>query len=207
VAAIIDYISTTYIEFRDQWASYAIRWLRNYGIKVTSRTEGAHAELKKYLKNNRADLNQLHQCILTMLTRKIARFNGAIEEGLRKAWSPYNSKSVIGSLCRVISKRALKELYEQYKKAEKSIGPRGERLPRCTSSFTAQWGLPCAHVLFSRLLESPPIDLTKEDVDAHWWLHFDTVNTFFYHPDTSLYGYTNVLALYRLLPASLPNRG
>ena len=49
--AIIDYINRTYMPVADQFAEYAVRQLRNYGICVTSRTEASHAQIKRLLQN------------------------------------------------------------------------------------------------------------------------------------------------------------
>lgn len=162
--------------FRAEWAEYSVQSLRNYGIRVTSRTEGAHAELKRFLRNNRANLFQLHTCILELLKRKTDAYNQAIANALSKAWAKYDSKPVINGLSRVICKRALEEIYQQWLRASRSLGDSPQPLPACTESFTAQWGLPCAHRLLPLMKAEPPAPLTRVSVDPHWWLYFDTVN-------------------------------
>ncbi|KAH6954004.1 hypothetical protein BKA56DRAFT_738165 [Ilyonectria sp. MPI-CAGE-AT-0026] len=68
--AIIDYLNAIYIPFREQFIEYAVCNYCNYGIKVTSRVESSHYELKLYLRNRFADLHQLQTYIKEMLLNR-----------------------------------------------------------------------------------------------------------------------------------------
>ena len=59
--AVISYIQETYIPLRHQWAECFTRRDRNFGIRVNSRTEGSHKEIKSYLRNSFADLHFLER--------------------------------------------------------------------------------------------------------------------------------------------------
>ncbi|KAK4148344.1 hypothetical protein C8A00DRAFT_39134, partial [Chaetomidium leptoderma] len=68
--AIIGYLETHYLPFKEEWACPWISRLRNFGQRTSSPTETAHRELKGYLVNGKSSLLKLHEVILEMLKNK-----------------------------------------------------------------------------------------------------------------------------------------
>lgn len=57
---IVTYLYQTYVPKQKQFAKFTIKDLRNYSLTVTSRTKGAHAQIKVFLKNQFTNLFELH---------------------------------------------------------------------------------------------------------------------------------------------------
>ena len=68
--SIISYIQETYLPWRHQFLNCYTRYYTNFGVRVTTRTESSHKEIKSYLFNSSADLLFLSERIQQMLTNK-----------------------------------------------------------------------------------------------------------------------------------------
>lgn len=61
--AVVTYLRSTYLEWSEQFAEWAISRHRNYGLRATVRSEGAHAILENHHRYRLAHLIQLHAAI------------------------------------------------------------------------------------------------------------------------------------------------
>ena len=77
--AIIEYIVNTWFPWRPQFLNCYTNQYRNFGIRVTSRVESSHAEIKSYLYNSNADLLFLSKSIQQMLANKQREYNAQIK--------------------------------------------------------------------------------------------------------------------------------
>lgn len=59
-----------YQRLRCRLPCWSIRQNRNYGVKVTSRTEGSHASLRRHLKGRNGTLYQLNQAVKCLVDRQ-----------------------------------------------------------------------------------------------------------------------------------------
>ena len=103
----------TYVPWRHEFALFATRNYRNYGIRATSRTESSHAELKKYLKNRLADLHRLYLAIQTMMENKKERYEAQLARE-RAGRLPKYTRIALNPLCLRVSFKALELIYQQY---------------------------------------------------------------------------------------------
>ncbi|KDN68180.1 putative MULE transposase domain-containing protein [Colletotrichum sublineola] len=168
--AIIQYLRTTYIPQLHEFADYEIRNYRNYGVRTTSPTEGAHHELKSYLTHRLADLHTLHEKIRNMVDQKIARFTAQCGAERRRRL-PTSRIQILQPLTYEVSFFALNHLHQQYVAASEAFEKRQSLPTRCTGAFFRQWGIPCRHNLLQRLqLADRSQILQPADLDPHWRL-------------------------------------
>ncbi|KAK3896838.1 hypothetical protein C8A05DRAFT_39615 [Staphylotrichum tortipilum] len=89
--AIVDYLRDTYFPMRHEFAQFHTKKHRNFGVRVTSRTESAHGVLKRFLKNRNNDLLTLVNAIEEALARLQENFAARLQEQTSKKIVRYNS--------------------------------------------------------------------------------------------------------------------
>ncbi|EFY93967.1 transposase [Metarhizium robertsii ARSEF 23] len=67
---ILRYVQKEYVPWRKQWVKCYIDRYRNFGQRVNSPTETAHADVKSHLVTGTGDLLYLHQALVTMIDNK-----------------------------------------------------------------------------------------------------------------------------------------
>jgi len=140
----------------------------NYGIRVTSRTESSHSELKSYLHTSTGDLKTVVDNIELMIGNKKDEF----EAKLARAAGSTNSKfrhPLLKDFVHSITPPALELVCEQIRLADAAAVEQersGDVGKPCTNRFTTQYGLPCWHVIRSR--RSSDTRLVLGDFDKHW---------------------------------------
>ena len=153
-----------------EFAVFATNEYRNYGIRATSRTESAHAELKRYLKNRLADLHRLYSATENMMKRKQQLFETQLAKEQAERLPKYTRIAFLNPICLRVSYKAMDVIYQQYLQAvdyHNGSLPRAD-LPVCTRKFRGQYGLPCRHEILERLDAVAPLGI--EDCDHHWWI-------------------------------------
>ena len=163
-------MEATYLPWRYEFALFATRNYKNYGIRATSRTESSHAELKRYLKNRLADLRRLYSAIEMMMTQKIKRYEVQLAKEKSERLPKYTRIALLNPLCLRVSSKALELIHQQFNQANDYYIGRLQRrdLPPCTRGFRRQYGLPCRHEILERLDAVTPLKV--EDCDRHWWI-------------------------------------
>ena len=76
----ISYILDTYLVFREQFVECFINKYRNFDIRVTSRTESSHKEIKSYLHNSTADVKFLADRIEQMIKDKESKYKSDLND-------------------------------------------------------------------------------------------------------------------------------
>jgi hypothetical protein len=181
--ALINYLATTYLPWRHEFALHHVKSLRNYGIMATSRVESAHRAIKRFLKNRLSSLDRLYEVIRTTCADQRAAF---IAQSAKERTQFAPKYRLIGRLFQdllsKVSFKALELIWKQYRLAHVDwIANRktGDAFATCTKAFTTQWGLPCKH--FIRWLlqggeeqgSNPKALSLVDDIDKHWWLNRD----------------------------------
>lgn len=163
---MIDYLRDIYLPIRYEFAYFAIKNHRNFGIRVTSRTEGSHSVLKRFLKNRHSTLFDLLRAIEEVLTRFKERYHAKLQEETTKRVTKYNH-SIMGLLWYNVSFAALGFIHAQLEIALKRLDS-AQSLTGCTGAFRRQYGLPCSHELAALLRGNLRIKL--DYIDRHWIL-------------------------------------
>ena len=173
-------MDTTYVaKVKDQWATHSTRSFRNFGITSTSRTEGLHAQLKRFLSNRLASLSKLGAAIVLFIDKQHSRYSTSLAKQDTKFCPKHRNTPVMRLVLFEIGWKAKEMVWQQYVAARDHY-EQGECLPTtCSGRFWKQWGLPCRHTIYDRLekaeecengIEMIEFALKKEDFDTHWYL-------------------------------------
>ena len=148
------YLRSTWFPHKERFVrAWADRYL-HLGNRATSRVEGAHAMIKKYLQVSIGDLHTVHAKMLLALNNQHVELVASFaSERIRvlHSWTP-----VIDDLRTRISSFAFRKLHEQFARV-----PECAAAP-CTGLFTSSMGLPCAHAIAQRLQQNRV--LTIDDI-------------------------------------------
>ena len=132
----------------------------NFGTTSTSRGEGSHYVLKRYLKIANLDLLQVLTRLNLMLVSQYTELNASMES--EKLVVEHRHKlHALGDLVKKVSHFALDKLLEQYKKI-------GKDQEDCTGTFRSTYGLPCSHDIMAKIHQGLRIALA--DVHPQWHL-------------------------------------
>lgn len=162
--AIIEYINATYNCWVEQFAQWAVKQHRNYGLKVTSRVESQHSALKRHLRNRLADLDQLHNAIKEMLRLQEVRWLNGISNEKEKHITAFEGDACLRLLWSKAAHRGIQRIKLQLIKARQWLKDNyGDPPPdgSCTGAFTQQFALPCWHRLAVLLSTGRPCLLTE----------------------------------------------
>ena len=158
---LLTYLQNTWIDRSDEFVRCYTDRLRHYGNTSNSRAEGANWGIKYYLINSRSDLNEVINGIAMKLKRQFIDYNNNL--ALAKTRRSLQCMSDLYSeVIAFITPFALNKIHEQrvilYNPAE-------QQKP-CGHRFTSSMGLPCSHLIATRLAAGECIHLS--DVDPHW---------------------------------------
>ncbi|KZZ93460.1 hypothetical protein AAP_02252 [Ascosphaera apis ARSEF 7405] len=161
---IIEYLEDTYVCVHEEFVEYSTCQQRNYGVRVTSRVEGLHKDLKKELKSRNGSFLTLYRGVKRYLEKKKKLFGTAHHEDCTKLpmsliRNPYNL------LLQNVSRKALFLIHAE-EQAAQSVGS------QCSCSFPRQYGLPCRHRIKVILERGAQIEMSK--VHTHWWTRLDS---------------------------------
>ena len=136
----------------------------HFGIRVTSRVEGAHAYIKRYLggKKSKGDLLSTWKQIELAVINQIATVT--ISTSTLRDRVPIDiDKKLYQGCFGVITWYALRLVQHHFDSAVLPLRP-------CTGSFTRSMGLPCAHTYSTKKAASQ--SFTPTDFHIHWyWDH------------------------------------
>ena len=166
---LVTYLQDTWISKKQYFVS---AWTDRYlhlGSVVTSRAEGAHAMLKKYLQVSTGDLYAVYHKIDMALEHQHREIE-AQASSERIATPHVQNIPFFSPLLTKISLFALKKCYDQYLKVMKATPE--DPLHPCRGSFTQTMGMPCAHKINDRLQRNQTLQLG--DFHRHWWIQVQT---------------------------------
>lgn len=147
--------------------------IRNYDIKTTSRTEGAHRLIKRLLRKRKPDLLKLKKTIDEMMSRQEFQYLTKLANQEEASRSKWQKEVVMAKLNKAVSVFAMEWIYSRVKFLQKKIeegDPLTELIDTDGEADTRwqQMGLPSTSTLFPFVRHNRVIQLT--DVDHHWWL-------------------------------------
>ncbi|KAM0987652.1 hypothetical protein EV2_012136 [Malus domestica] len=155
---VLKYILGTWLPYKEKFVSAWSEKVTHFGNRVTSRAEGAHATLKKYLQVSTGGLREVKEKICL-----------AIENQFQEIKTQHSSEKVRVShkfrlpffkeVVTHVSRFALNELYNQYEASSSSDLP-----CQCKGHFLKTMGLPCAHMIREMNIEV----LQLNDIHPQW---------------------------------------
>lgn len=170
--ALLTYITSQWLPWHKQFVSCWTSRIRNFGIRVTSRTESNHREIKGYLHNSSANLDHLAAKVELMITNRRNEYEKAESDEQVRQLNDYQTREWMGDTRSRCSRHALKLLLEQFwlaVAASKSQSPPTV----CTGQFKLQYGIPCSHDIKAK--EAAQTPLSYLDLHPHWHLGRDLV--------------------------------
>ncbi|KAG6311848.1 hypothetical protein E4U22_002338, partial [Claviceps purpurea] len=172
---IIDYLETTYVAWREQFADFAVKEYLNFGVTVTSRVESTHHELKARLKHRYIDLYELQAAIWDMIQARKVQFALDFDNAISVRKVLWDDYPIVQNIVRRVGKKCMELIISQVDLASSSMNQRA-RTQRaaspCTGRFKAQFGLPCSHTIVDAIDNGSL--LMMEDIHPHWWLKAST---------------------------------
>ena len=166
--ADVQYLFKTWMEpWCDRFCKYATNKVLHFGITTTSRVEGMHRVLKRYLKFSTGDLMTVVDKIELMLTNQYKDYFAKLATAKRDlAWEFQATvfRGVVGH----VTPYALWKIHDQYRKLKDAT--KAEPLPACTHTFSRTMGLPCSHVIELRMnaVDEELGRILLTDVHPHW---------------------------------------
>jgi len=139
------------------WTNKAV----HFGLQATSRVEGYHSALKKWLVNSEGDLFTIFHRMKSWWQLSIRKHEQAISDSIIKSIRILES-NLFRDVNGVIHANALRVCLEQTRRI---------RQGNCTGVFMHTMGMPCIHKL--RETETRNEVLKPSDFHAHWWIERD----------------------------------
>lgn len=75
---LLDYLTKTYLPYREEFARYSLKNYRNFDIKASQRAEVAHFVVKRLVVNRNISLDRLLDVTEEILDRSNARYTLAL---------------------------------------------------------------------------------------------------------------------------------
>ena len=167
---ILRYIQKEYMPWRKQWVKCYIDRYRNFGQRVNSPTETAHADVKSHLVTGTGDLLYLHQALVTMIDNKSRSYRQEAARQLQRQRDQYLKQAWLGKLNLQITYQAIDLIAKRHRFALAALPDQREPKPlrHCTGNFEHQYGLPCSHRILDCLMNGTP--LRRSQIALRWWL-------------------------------------
>lgn len=165
---ILRYIQKEYMPWRKQWVKCYIDRYQNFGQRVNSPTETAHADVKSHLMTGMGDLLYLHQALVTMIDNKSRSYRQEAARQIQRQRNQYLKQEWLGKLNLQITYPAIDLIAKQHRFALAALPDQREPKPLrpCTGNFDHQYGLPCSHRIFDCLMNGTP--LRRSHIAMRW---------------------------------------
>ena len=140
---------------------FVLAWtnqFRHLGSTSTSRAEGLHAQIKKYIISSREDLLGVCTALKLALETQLCEIKITVEN--QKIANYYRFGSFFSKVKNKISVYALDMVLKQFQLQKP--------LNRCTDTFSMVYGIPCAHLLETKILNNEKLEV--DDFFEHWKL-------------------------------------
>lgn len=134
---ILRYVQKEYMPWRKQWVKCYIDRYRNFGQRVNSPTETAHADVKSHLVTGMGDLLYLHQAPVTVIDNKSRFYRQEAARQTQRQRDQYLKQAWLDKLNLQITYHAIDLLARQYLFALAALPDQREPKPLlpCTGNF------------------------------------------------------------------------
>lgn len=160
----VEYATKTWLPWKEKLVLYWVDQLPCFGIKTTSRLEGLHATMKRYIQVSTSDLAGVFVRLQLFWKNQTLRLRQTLGQE-RERRHTVASKHLFDKLYHDVHDTALVLIWEQFKMLSSNSNTSTTR--RCTNRFSASMGLPCSHQLHDLQLANQ--DLTLEKVHPFWY--------------------------------------
>ncbi|KAM4067067.1 MULE transposase [Hirsutella rhossiliensis] len=183
---ILRYVEEVWMPVRTQWARAWVCRYRNWGHTTTSPCESLHSSSRTFLRNGQSNLLELYHALQLQASTSREHHDRTVERESRRTRDLFRlplyeeavEKASYPSL-ELVQKQALAASAGLLKPQERPLG-------ECGNSFTAQYGLPCKHIIASylqvqgegtsrKVIATRPLPLNLWD--NHWLLRQDLAVT------------------------------
>ena len=138
---VLDYIKATWLPLKEKFVAAWTGKVAHFGNRATSRGEGAHSILKKYLQVSSGGLSEVKEKICLAIENQFAEIKARLSS--EKIRHPHHVRiPFFEELITHISVYALDQLHKQYELAKSS-----KLSIQCKGQFYRTMGLPCAHMI------------------------------------------------------------
>ena len=155
---VFHYLESAVLIHREK---FVVAWTRKWlhlGNAATSRAEGAHATMKRWIGSSTADILTVFEMVEKSITAQVNAINTGLAQD--RIFTPvFANKDLSVNLIRRVSRHAITLLVEQYQRV-KRVTKEAPLLP-CTNTFTGAMGLPCSHRILEILKNKTTIELAE----------------------------------------------
>ncbi|KAH7833238.1 hypothetical protein Vadar_004343 [Vaccinium darrowii] len=155
---VLNYLKNIWLPFKERFVNAWTSKHPHFGNRVTSRVEGAHAMLKKYLTVSTGNFREVREKICLAIDNQYNEIKTKIASEKLRATHKFRIP-MLKELVTHVSVFALGQLFKQSElaKSDYVLGP-------CTGNFARTMGLPCAHMM----REKKDGTLHLDDVHPQW---------------------------------------
>lgn len=157
------YIQSTWLTYKEMFIRAWVGQYLHLGNWATSRVEGSHAFLKKYIGGSSGDMLHVFERINNALQAQYQRLESDLAEDKIKRLN-FCSHFLYSNIIKRTSRYSISLISNQAAIAKRAT-PEAP-LSNCTNIFTRTMGLPCAHRIASLLTKHQPIPLS--DIHQFW---------------------------------------
>ena len=145
----VSYLQNNLYPLRSKFVSAWTNQYRHLGSTSTSRCEGMHAQIKKYIVSSRADLLQVFNALKLAVEKQQSEIKLMISQ--QKIANYFRFNQFFVRVKNKVSVHALDMVLKQLQLPSP--------LNSCTGSFTRVYGLPCAHTLEDIMSQGNKLEL------------------------------------------------
>jgi MULE transposase domain len=157
----IQYIEDTWMVHKERFVKYYCDECQHMGSTATSRAEGNHSVLKKFIRNSNGDLLMVKSRLCLMWRQQLQTIIVDMEQNKIIINTKYRECELFSEIIGYVSTFAMEKIFKQLMSKETAV---------CTGKFRSVWGLPCKH----EINEMETVSINKEMIHSQW--HLDAID-------------------------------
>ena len=155
---VLSYVSSSWLPFKTHFISVWTNKYSHFGNSTTSRIEGGHSYLKRFIQSSTGNLTTVLEQITLAHENEMAIYRRLASEQRMKTIS--GLPKIFSEVSNIISHHALRQTALELQK--------GPENPTCTRTYTQIMGMPCAHQMQQYLSKNWKLSLS--DFHPQWHL-------------------------------------
>jgi hypothetical protein len=162
--SFMNYLSKTWLVYKEKFVAHWANKILHFGNIATSRVEGGHGLLKKFIDKTSYDLVTFFQHLNLFLKHQLAKVTVTI--GSERTKHLNEARLCFSGNHGKVSQFAIKKAIKQFGLISNDLGP-------CTHSFSSAWGIPCAHKIRESFDQTDVLDISLFNYQWHLTLDHD----------------------------------